>query len=59
MFPKTSKIIRGSGKKLCKPNIKEESKDDMIKNVRKLSKLKKGDKVLKDKIIEIIKIFSN
>ena len=31
----------------------------MIKNIRKLFKLKKGDKVLKDKIIEIIKIFSN
>ena len=38
---KTSTVISGSREKLSKSKIQEESKDDIINNIRNLFKLKK------------------
>ena len=48
---KTKKITWSEGKKLSKPKKQKESKVDIIKNIRKLFELKKGNKAIKDKII--------
>ena len=55
---KTNKIVSDFGKKLSKPKAQKESKDDMIKNIRNLFKLRKENKAIKDKTIVISKTFS-
>ena len=54
---KTNKIVLDFGKKLNKPKVQKESKDDMIKNIRNLFKLQKENKAIKDKTIVISKTF--
>ena len=49
IIKKTNKIICGSGNKLRKPTIQEESKDDIIKNKQNLCKLKKEIKQSQNK----------
>ena len=40
---------------MSKSKIQEESKDDIIKNIRNIFKLKKGNKAIKIKIISYIR----
>ena len=54
---KTNKIVLDFRKKLNKPKVQKESKDDMIKNIRNLLKLQKENKAIKDKTIVISKTF--
>ena len=54
---KTNKIVLDFRKKLNKPKVQKESKDDMIKNIRNLFKLQKENKAIKDKTIVISKTF--
>ena len=54
---KTNKIVLDFRKKLNKPKVQKESKDDMIKNIRNLFKLQKENKAIKDKTIVISKSF--
>ena len=42
-------------KKLSKPKIEKEWKDDIIKNIRNIFKLKKESKAIKDKIVSDIR----
>ena len=45
----------GSGNKPSKLKIQEQSEDNIIKNLRNIFKLKKGNKSIKDRIIRYIK----
>ena len=54
---KTNKIVLDFRKKLNKPKVQKESKDDMIKIIRNLFKLQKENKAIKDKTIVISKTF--
>ena len=47
---KTNKINCGSGKKLSKPKIQEESKDNIIKNIRNTFKVTKDNNAIKENI---------
>ena len=47
--------LNGSGNKLSKLNIQEESTDDLLKKIRNLLKLKKENKAIKDKIISNVR----
>ena len=50
-----SKIVCSSKKALNKPKIEKELKDGIVKNKRKLFKIKKENKAIKDKIITDIR----
>ena len=47
---KTNKINCGSGKKLSKPKIQEESKGNIIKNIRNIFKVAKENNGIKENI---------
>ena len=47
---KTNKINCGSGKKLSKPKIQEESKGNIIKNIRNIFKVAKENNAIKENI---------
>ena len=47
---KTNKINCGSGKKLSKPKMQEESKDNIIKNIRNIFKVAKENNAIKENI---------
>ena len=47
--------LNGSGNKLSKLNIQEESTDDLLKKIRNLLKLKKENKAIKDKTISNVR----
>ena len=53
--PKHAKNVYGIGKKLRKLKIKKQSEDNIIKNIRNLFWLKKGNEAIKDKIVRDIK----
>ena len=55
IIQKLAKLFTGVEKNEVNQKIKKESKDDIIKNIRNLFKLKKVNKAIEDKIISDIR----